>query len=188
MGAIGDLLGIGSVQPPLGFRSLDVLTEADAVIEQRSRALLQNPVELRPPQAQRPLAMGAGRDRPRDLVHELLAALTEVLGLEGQSQQSDPAVDVVAHAAWRDDALGGVECGKPSDREAVSLMDVRHRDGRVDDPRQSGDVLELLERKVVGDRIEHLPVGEDAGRHAHVRARRGGDLPELIVDPAEVHA
>jgi hypothetical protein len=33
-------------------------------------------------------------------------------------------------------------------------MDIGHRQRRIDDPREGGDVLELLERAVLADRLE----------------------------------
>ena len=65
-----------------------------------------------------------------------------------QDEQPHAAVDVVADPARRDDAVRELHRRDAADREAVALVDVRHRERRVDDPRQRGDVLELLERAV----------------------------------------
>ena len=104
----------------------------------------------------------------RDLVDERLAAVAE-LGLgQRQGEQPHAAVDVVADPAGRDDAVGQLGGGDPADREPVALVDVRHREGRADDARQGGDVLELLEREVALDLGEELGVGEHPRGDAHV--------------------
>jgi hypothetical protein len=64
-------------------------------------------------------------------------------------------------------------------------VDVRHREGRVDDPGQACDVLELLERAVRPDRFEQLLVREDPRRNAHVGAGARRDLPDDVADPPQ---
>ena len=125
-----------------------------------------------------------GRHAPGDLVDERLLARAEVVGGQRQHEQPDATVDVVSHAAGRDDACPSFRRRDPADREAVALVDVRHREGGVDDARQAGHVLELLERAVVADRGQELLVREHARGHAHVSPGRLRDLPEDLVDAA----
>ena len=187
-GAIGHLGGVGAVEAAVRLGVLDVVGRAEPVLFHHGRcALGQDPVEPRSLQVERTALAGAGGHAAGDLVGELHAALlTQVVGRERRGEQADAAVDVVAHAAGRDDSVRGLGRRQAADREAVALVDVGHRQARLDDPRQRGDVLELLERVVGSDRVEQLGIGEDAGGDEHVVAGAGGDLPEGVVDSAEV--
>ena len=90
-----------------------------------------------------PFAAGADRYAPRELVHQRLAAATELVEGDGQRQQPHAAVDVVADPAGRNHAVsdGG---GGHSHRESVALVDVRHGQRRIDDAGQRGHVGQLL--------------------------------------------
>jgi hypothetical protein len=154
-------------------------------LDERAGALEEHPIELGAGELERPALARAGRDAARDLVDELLLALAELGPGQRQRKQPHAAVDVVAHAAGRHDAVGQRRRSDGADREAVALVDVGHRHRRLDDPRQRRDVLQLLERVVALDRAEQALVGEDARGHAHVRARVGADLPDDLADALE---
>ena len=132
-------------------------------------------------EVERAAAARAGRDPPRELVHERLPPQPQLGLRERQREQADAAVDVVADAAGRDDAVGQRGGGDAADREAVALVDVGHRQGGLDDARQRGDVHELLERPVAPNRLQQLGVGEDAGGDAHVGPEGRRNLPERLV-------
>ena len=127
----------------------------------------------------------AGRDRARELVHERLAPRPQLFLLERQHEQAHAAVDVVADAARRDHAVGWLGRRDAADREAVALVDVRHRQRRADDPGQRGHVLELLERAVPQDRLDQLLVGEHTRGHTHVVPAPDRDLPADRVHPLQ---
>ena len=91
---------------------------------------------------------GADWYAPGDLVHQSLSPVAQLLAAQGEGQQAYAAVDVVAHAAGRDDAVGWLGGGHPSHREPIALMDVRHGQGRSGGPRQRGHVLDLLQRVI----------------------------------------
>ena len=114
-----------------------------------ARALAQHAVELAdrraaacPPCRRRPAR--AARSRAR------AARARSPSSDRGQRQreQAHAAVDVVADAARRDDAVRELGRRDAADREAVALVDVGHRQRRLDDPRQRRHVLQLLERAV----------------------------------------
>jgi hypothetical protein len=178
---LGDRGRVRLGEPALRLRPLDVLVP----LGDRPRALAQHAVERVAPPVRATLLARPGRDRPRELVDERFAPAAQLLARQRQRQQPHAAVDVVAHAAGRDDAVRQLGRGEPADREAVALVDVRHRECRVDDPGQRGDVLELLERAVPGERVEQRFVGEDAGRDAHVGPRARRDLVQGLVDPPQ---
>jgi hypothetical protein len=69
----------------------------------------------------------------------------ELVVLDRQSEQAHPAVDVVADSSGRDHAVIDRRRGYAPDREAVALVDVRHRQRGIDDAGQRGDVRQLLE-------------------------------------------
>ena len=124
-----------------------------------------------------------GRRRPapaRDLVDERLLAGASSSAVNGPDQQAHAAVDVVADPARRDDAVGGLGRRKPADREAVALVDVRHRHRRLDDAGQRGDVLELLQRAVVADRVEDLAIGEHARAGTRMSAALGAGISHRV--------
>ena len=168
------------------LRALDVVRRPDPSRDERLRPLAQDAVEVGSPEAQLPVLAHAGRYRAGERVHERLPAPVQ-LGLgEREREQPDAAVDVVADAAGGDDPVRRLERGDTPDREAVPLVDVRHRQRGPYDAGQRGDVRELLEREVLPDRVEKLGVREDPRRNAHVRPLLHRDLPERLVDPDEV--
>ena len=184
-GPLGDGGGVGARQAATRLGGLQVVVRADAVlIDERARALRQQPVERRGLEPQAAAPAGARRDPAGDLVHERLATVAELVGLQAEREQPHAAVDVVADPARRDDAVRHGRRDHAAHREAVPLVDVRHRERRVDDPGQCRRVLQLLEGAVVRDRGEELFVCEDARGHAHVGTRLHGDLPDHVPDPA----
>ena len=140
--------------------------------DERARAVHEHGVEVHARQRTAGAASDARGDRARELVHQLLLALAELGRAQRQGEQAHAAVDVVADAAWRDDAIGKRGRGHGADGKAVALVDIGHRDRGVDDAGKRRHVLQLLQRVVPGYRIEQLAVGEDPCRHAHVRSCR----------------
>ena len=179
MRPLGHGAGVGAGETAVGLRAVEIVLVADAALShQERRPLDEQPVEARSLEVQRAALAGPGRDRARDLVDERLDPSAELACVERQCQQPHPAVDVVPDAARRDHAVGELGRGDPTDRKAVSLMDVGHRERRIDDPGERGDVLQLLQRPVAPDRLEQHVVGEHPRGDAHVGARGRGYLPE----------
>jgi hypothetical protein len=116
-------------------------------------------------------------------VHERFPLLPKLALRQRKREQAHAAVDVVADASRRDDAVRELARGHAADGEAVALVGIRHRQRRLDDPGQRRDVLGLAERAVALDCLEQLLVGEHARWHAHVRARVRRDLPQHLADP-----
>ena len=87
------------------------------------------------------------------------------------AQQAHAAPDVVADPARRDDAVVDAERGDAPDREPVPPVDVGHGVRSPDDPRQAGDVTNLLER------VLELPGRASSARsRTRVRARASAPL------------
>ena len=178
--------GIGSREASSGLGAFQVVLGPDPAADEDARPEAQNVVQHPARESKRAVPAGAGRNRPRDLVHEPFATPTELVLRQRQDEQPDAAVDVVADAAGRDDPVGERRRGDASHREAVALVDIGHRERSPDDARQRGDVLQLLERAVREDRFEKLAVGEDTRRHPHVGPRLCRDLPERLVEAAQL--
>ena len=102
-------------------------------------------------------------------------------------QQPHAAVDVVADAAGADDAVLDVGGDDAADREPVALVDVGHRERRLDDAREGRAVRHLLQRRVTADGRHELVVGVDDPRHPHAGPRVLGDPPEIGKDLLDLH-
>src|SRR3989304_5428783 len=74
--------------------------------------------------ASRKWAPGPGGVPPRQLVHEGLAARTQLDLRQREHEQPDAAVDVVADPARRDDPVRELGCRETAHRKAVALADV----------------------------------------------------------------
>src|SRR5918995_881251 len=168
---------VGAGEAAAGLGAVEILRAAE-----RPRPLPEHGVDLRTPAGTAFRLAGAGRNGTGDLVHERLPPAAEVGLGQRQGEQAHPPVDVGADAPPRDDTLGEVGGGDAADREAVTLMYVRHCERRLDDPRQGGHVLDLLERAVALDRREQLAIGEHPGRDAHVGTGRRREFPEHLGD------
>ena len=82
-------------------------------------------------------------------------------------KQSNAAVDVVADPPGGDDSLVEIERGDPSDGEAVTEVDVRHRERVALDAGKRGDVRELHQGRVALDPRKQRLVREEHSRDAH---------------------
>ena len=112
--SLGHRGGIRSRQAALRLGALDVLRDADAVLgDEDRRALHQHAIERRTREPQRPAVAGAHRHTARDLVHERLAPSAELGRDQRQDEQPDAAVDVIADASRRDDAVGRLCAATP---------------------------------------------------------------------------
>jgi hypothetical protein len=168
---------VGAGKAPARLGSGEIVGAAE-----RPRALLEHGFDLGAAAGTAFRLAGAGRNGAGDLVHKRLPPAGE-LGLgQRQGEQAHTAVDVVADAPRRDDAVGKLGRGHAPDGEAVALVHVRHCERRLDDSRQGGDVLDLLERAVALDRREQLAIGEHPGRHKHVRTGARRQLPEHLAE------
>ena len=180
--SLGDRGGVGIREAALRLRALEVLRGADPELsDQEARPLDENAVEPASVELELAVPSRARGDGARELVHERLDPVSELVRVERKREQSHAAVDVVADAAGGDHAVRELRRCHASDREAVPLVDVGHRERRVDDPRERRDVLELLQRPVAADRVEEHVVREHPRRNAHVRPGVRRDLPERRV-------
>ena len=166
--------------------ALEVVLGADPELgDEEPGAFGEQPVEMRAFEVELSALSRPRRDLPRDIVHERLPPAPELLPGEGQREQPDATVDVVADPPGRDDAVRNRSGCDASDREPVALVDVGHRAGCLDDSRQHGDVLELLERAIAEDPVQQLLVGKEPGRHQHAGTGPGGDLPAHFAETTE---
>ncbi len=101
-------------------------------------------------------------------------------------QQTDPAVDVVAHAARRYHSVRQGRGHHAADGKPVALVHVRHGQDLVDNARQRGGVDQLFQAAVAEDVFDQGLVGIKPGRHAHVRPKRRRDFIEVGVDFAQI--
>jgi hypothetical protein len=113
-------------------------------------------------------------------VREIAEPALDVVEREVRPQHANAAVDVVADSARRDHPLVGIECRDSADREPVTLMGVRHREGVLPDARQGGDIDQLLERTVTQDVVEHPLAGVEARWNTHVVPIPLRDLPQGV--------
>ena len=183
---LGDHRRVGARQAAARLGAIEVLLATEPTGDQSARPVREHLVQLLARQPERPVLSRTRRDRPRELVNERLAPLPKLDFRQGQDEQANPAVDVVADAARRDDPVRQRRRRDPADREPVALVDVGHRERRLDHSRQRRDVRELLQRPVARDRVEQLGVGEDPRRNPHSRAGAGRDLPQRLVQPNEL--
>jgi hypothetical protein len=147
--SVGDLLGVGILDAAARFRPLGVVRGPDASIHQSAWALAQHRLQLVGAQGDPASASSPHRHLAGDGVHEPLLSVAQLVGVERQREQPHTAIDVISHAAGRNDPIGRERRRDAADRKAVTLVDVGHRQCRVDDPRQRRHVGELLERAVV---------------------------------------
>jgi hypothetical protein len=162
---------------------LEVGLAAHPVLAEQSRgALNQHPVERAIVERETADAAPAGGHGSRDLMYQSRAPCAELRRRERGRQQPHATVDVVTHSARRHDAVRQLGRGDRTDREAVPLVNIRHREHGVDHARQRCDVLQLLERAVAGDVVQQPLVGEDPRRHAHVWTCLDRDFPDHLTD------
>ena len=148
----------------------------EAALGQKGAAFAQDPVELGGVEAEVAPPAHARGDRPREIADERLQPVLHLPVAHLGGEEADAAVDVIAHAARRDDAVAGAEGGHSPDRKPVALVRVGHGVGEAGDSGQCRDVDDLQQRAVAGDLAPQLLVRPDVDGHAHVRAGRGRHL------------
>jgi hypothetical protein len=184
-GPLADARRIGPAERPTFLDHLEVVLPPVPVLHRPPRPVHEHPVELLLGELAMRLRSDAGRDRAVQRRGELAQLGPHVGHLQIGSDQPDAAVDVVAHAARGEHALVGVEGGHAADGEAVAPVDVGHGEGGADDPRELGDVGNLLGGAVLLDGAHHLFGGVDAAFDAHRAFSR--DAPAPVVDALEPH-
>ena len=184
-GPVGDAVGRRVLHPAVFLCAVEVIAGPVAVGDRPLRPLDQDLLEDAGAELGDAALAHSGRDLLEDLGQELFSqgtnVLLRVIGLE----QADPAVDVVADAARRDDAVLGIEGRHSPDREPVALVGVGHDVGHALDARQAGHVGGLLERLVLPHVGQQLGRRVDDGRDPHLPALR--DLPGVVVDLSRFH-
>ena len=146
------------------------------------------PFAHQPPQflggeAIRPALADAGGNLAEEGVHQGVDPRLHVAQREVGGHQPHAAIDVVAHAARRDDAaFQRIGRADAADAEAVAPVDIGHGQAGHLDARQEGDVGHLLRGLVVADLLDELFIGEDAAFGAHADLVRLRDPPDAFGD------
>ena len=126
-GAVGNEVGPRPRHAPTGLGELVIRIPPEAALQHVWRALFQqfpqlSALELDPSAPADPT--GYGVEHPVDQTPQARPDLVE---RDVGADQSDPAVDVVPHAAGADHpALLGIGRGHPADAESVAPVDVGH--------------------------------------------------------------
>src|SRR5574337_1525638 len=121
---------------PAGFDTGKVCRLSVPLLDGPGRAVEQGGLHLLPAQADPASRADPRRDLVKEGEDQLLQPWPHLLLCQLRPKQSDPAVDVVADGTGRYDAIPDVGGHHPTDRQAVPLMNVRHGEGGLDDPRQ----------------------------------------------------
>ena len=117
-------------------------------------------------------------------MHQRFGAIAELWNRQREGEQPHATVDVAADAGWRSDVVRRLGRGHAAD--AVTLIDVRHRQRRIDDPRQRRDVLQPA-RATGPPRAARSARGRrtPARGHTYPHARSPEAPPHALVDLVE---
>ena len=185
-GKIGDQVGVSPVDPPSGLDVGEVSGLAEAFVHRPASAIFENLFKHGAGELE---ILAPGTHPRRDVVEQgidqVIHAAGHLLPLQLGAEQAYAAIDVVADAAGRDDAVYRVKGRHAADGEAVAPMDVGHGHGGPHDSRQGGDVGHLLEALILLDGGQHLPGTEDQPPGAHFAFP--GNLPAIVVELLELH-
>ena len=125
-----------------------------------------------------------GSDTGRNIVEKLLDELTDagfdVVGVQLRRQQANTAVDVVADATGRDDAVFGVGGTDAADGESIPPVDVGHGEGILHDAGEMRHISDLLQTFILLDAFHHCRAGVYASGYLHAAGFR--DLPGIVVE------
>ena len=160
------------------------VSAAVAVLDSPARAAFHHAAQFVHGYGQRARGADAGGHVAEELVHEFAQPRLDLLACEPRRHQPHAAVDVVADTAGRDDSLLEIKRRDATDREAVTPMDIWHRERRGDDAGQVRDVGGLLRCFVANDLRDHLLGRVNARRHTHAAGLR--QFPEVIGELADV--
>jgi len=119
----------------------------------------------------------AAGDIAKHLVDQFLEPRAHTLALQVGAHQAYAAIDIEAHAARRNHAVRTVHGRHAAYREAVSLVNVGHRQAGPHDATQRGHVHGLLERQVAPDLLQQ----PRAGIHHHVGQHATAFVPRDAV-------
>ena len=147
-GVLAHLVRIGAGHAAALFGMRDILGTGEALAQRPPAAVVQDPVELRLVDVQMALDADAAGEKLVERVRQLVQIRQDILHVQLRAHHADAAVDVVAHAAGGDHAIGQTGGDYAADREAVALVNVRHRHRLPDDSGQRGRVDQLLQRAI----------------------------------------
>src|SRR5262249_27070704 len=100
-----------------------------------------------------------------------------------RANDAHAAVNVVAHAARRNHTpFARIRRCHAANREAITPMNVRHRQARLLNTRQRRYIRHLLGRLIASNLIDQVLIGVDYAVHAHARFVRLGNLPLAWTD------
>jgi len=164
---------IGARHRAMLLDALEVLDPAVADLQCPARATGKHRVGVFWREPQRAGAAESRRDALVERVGELALHAAQLFGFEAGEKRAHAAGNVEADATRGDHAaVIGIERGDAADRKAVAPVRVGHRERRLDDARQRGDVGNLLGDLIV-HRADQCLVGVDHAGNAHLsRARQ----------------
>ncbi len=184
LGVPGNGAGIRTGHAAPFLDAIEVRHVAVALLDGPARAAAQH---VRHPAVVEPNAAGAadaGRNSREQFVGECRPQPFQVSGTQIGHQRPDPAGDVEADTARRDNAARvRVERGDAADRKAITPVGVGHRICGADDARECRDVAELFVDLVVEILHQRAVSEQDAG-HAHAAPRL--DSPLVVVDAVQL--
>ena len=93
------------------------------------------------------------------------------------SEQPHAAIDVVADAARRNDAVGRARGHDTSDGKSISLVDVGHCEGGFLHAWERRGVDQLVQGALLDEMLDHRLAGIEPCRDAHIIAEAARDLP-----------
>ncbi len=186
IGPGADLVRVGAVDAAVLLGALQVHLRGVAALQRPARPLAHHLVHLLAAQLELAAAADAVGAVALQLRRQVVQVGGDVVAAEARAQQPHAAVDVIAHAAGGDHAVGHAGGDDAADGEAVALVDVGHGQGIGDDARQRGAVDQLIEALVAQRRAQQLGVGIEPRRHAHVVAVLLGYLVQVRRDSLQV--
>src|SRR4029077_10829295 len=128
--AVGDFRAFAAGDAAVLFDLREVGLAAVAVLDSPARAAFHHAAQFVHGYGQRTRGADTGGHVAEEAVHKFAQPRLDLLACKPRRQQSHAAVDVVADAAGRDDSLIEIECRDATDREAVTPMDIWHRERR----------------------------------------------------------
>ncbi len=179
---LADRVRVRSGDAAARLRGVEVGGGAIPALDRPGGALCHHLVQLAVADAERAVGAQAGRHVLEEPVGELPDDRPDLVLPQAGADETGAAVDVEADAAGRDDAVVETHRRHAADREAVPPVDVGHRQRVADDPRQEGDVGDLLDSLVLRHRPQHALIGEDEAGDAHAALVAHRQPPAVLVD------
>ena len=188
LGLVAHLGGIGADHPAAFFGVGDIFLAGKALFQCPAAAVDQDVIQFGLVEMQVALHTHAARHVAVKRIGQTIDMWSQFRGVQMGREQANAAVDIIADAAGRDHPARQPGGHHATDREAVALVNIGHRQRLADHAGQGRRVDQLFQGAIFQGLFKNVVVCVEMSRHAHVVPEFLRHFVDILVDFLQVIA